>query len=66
LTEATESFRTAIALSPKKSGSHIGYGLCLSTANQMPEALEQIRIAQQLFPSSAYAQSIHQLMLRER
>jgi len=62
LTEATEAFRRAVFLSPQKSGSHIGYALCLSTANRLPEAIEQIRIAQQLYPSSAYVQSIAQLM----
>ena len=62
LTEATEAFRQAIVLSPKKSGSHVGYSLCLSTAKRIPEAIAQIRIAQQLYPSSAYVQSIAQLM----
>jgi hypothetical protein len=62
LTAATDSFRTAIAWSPEKAGSHIGYALCLSTATRMPEAIAEIRAAQQLFPSSAYIQSIAQLM----
>jgi hypothetical protein len=62
LSEATEAFRKAIILSPKKAGSHIGYSLCLSTANRIPEAVEQIRVAQQLYPSSAYVQSIAQLL----
>jgi hypothetical protein len=62
LTEATEAFRKAVILSPKKSGSHIGYSLCLSTANRIPEAIAQIRVAQQLYPSSAYVQSIAQLL----
>jgi hypothetical protein len=62
LTEGTAAFRKAVVLSPKKSGSHIGYSLCLSTANRIPEAIEQIRIAQQLYPSSAYVQSISQLL----
>jgi len=62
LTEATEAFRKAVVLSPKKAGSHIGYSLCLSTANRIPEAVAQIRVAQQLYPSSAYVQSIAQLL----
>jgi hypothetical protein len=62
LTSATEAFRKAIQLSPEKSGSHIGYGLTLSTANRVNEALEEIRIAQSLYPSSPYAQSIARLI----
>ncbi len=62
LAEATAAFRTAVGLSPEKSGSHIGYGLSLSSANRMSEALEQIRIAQSLYPTSAYVHSIAQLM----
>jgi hypothetical protein len=65
LQQATEAFRTAIELSPRKAGSHIGYGLCLSTADRMPEALAQIHLAQQLYPGSSYAQSIRQLMERK-
>jgi hypothetical protein len=64
LTAATSLFQRAVALSPEKAGSHIGYGLCLSSANRMTEALEQIHIAQRLYPSSRYAQSIAQLMER--
>lgn len=62
LTRATTAFETAIRLSPEKSGSRVGYALSLSTANRMTEAREQIRIAQTLYPSSAYVQSIAQLM----
>src|SRR5262249_21779291 len=64
LTDATEAFRKAIQLSPEKSGSHIGYGLTLSSANHLNEALDEIRIAQSLYPSSSYAQSIARLMLQ--
>jgi O-Antigen ligase len=64
LTQATALFHRAVLLSPEKVGSRIGYGLCLSSANRMPEALDQIHIAQRLYPSSAYAQSIAQLMER--
>jgi len=64
LTLATALFQRAVALSPEKAGSHMGYGLCLSSANRMTEALDQIHIAQQLYPSSSYAQSIAQLMER--
>ncbi len=64
LAAATSRFERAVSLSPEKAGSHIGYGLCLSSANRMTEALEQIHLAQHLYPSSSYAQSIAQLMER--
>jgi hypothetical protein len=62
LIRATQAFRKAIQLSPEKAGSHIGYGLTLSTANRVNEALEEIRIAQSLYPSSSYSQSIARLI----
>jgi hypothetical protein len=64
LAEATETFRKAILLSPKKSGSYIGYGLTLSSANRLSEAMDEIRIAQTLYPSSSYVQAIARLIGR--
>jgi len=62
LNEAIEAFRAEVRLSPEKAGSHIGYSLSLSSANRLPEALAEIRIAQTLYPSSSYVQSIARLM----
>jgi hypothetical protein len=62
LQRATDTFQTAIELSPQKAGSYIGYGLALSSANRLNEALDEIRIAQTLYPSSPYAQSIARLI----
>jgi hypothetical protein len=64
LQQATETFHKAIQLSPKKAGSYIGYGLALSSANRVNEALEEIQVAQSLYPNSPYAQSIAQLIGR--
>ena len=57
-----EAFRTEVRLSPKKAGAHIGYSLALSTLNRVPEAIAEIHVAQRLYPSSAYIQSIAQLL----
>jgi tetratricopeptide (TPR) repeat protein len=59
---ATASFRNAIALSPYKSGPHIGLGLCLSSANRVEDALEEIRIAQRLAPDATNAYAIARLL----
>lgn len=61
---AIESFRRAIALSPAKSGSHTGLSLSLASASRVEEALEEIRIAQRLYPDSAYVQSISVLLTK--
>jgi Flp pilus assembly protein TadD len=66
LTSATESFQRAVALSPSKAGSHIGLGLCLSSADQMDDALLHIRTALLLYPDSSYAQAIVKLMEQRR
>jgi hypothetical protein len=62
LERSTESFQRAIKLSPLKSGPHMGLGLCLSTANKMDDALQELWIAQQLFPSSDYVRSVARLL----
>jgi Flp pilus assembly protein TadD len=62
LDAATDSFRRAIALSPEKAGPHIGLSLCLSSANRVEEALEELRAAQRLHPDSAYIQAIARLL----
>jgi len=62
VTTAIEAFRHAVALSPEKAGSHIGYALSLSSANRMNEAIHEIKIAQMLYPGSSYTQSIARLM----
>jgi len=62
LKAATETFQTAIQLSPKKAGSYIGYGLALSSADRVNEAMDEIHIAQALYPSSSYAQAIAHLI----
>ena len=58
LQESTEAFRTAVKLSPEKAGSHIGYALSLWNGNHTLEAIREIQIAQKLYPSSSYIQSI--------
>jgi tetratricopeptide (TPR) repeat protein len=59
---ATASFRRAIALSPDKVGPHVGLGLCLSTASQVEDALDEIRIAKRLQPDSNHVQAIARLL----
>jgi tetratricopeptide (TPR) repeat protein len=66
LTQATESFRRAIALSPSKSGPHAGLSLSLSSAKQVDAALEEIRIAQSLYPDSSYLQAVARLLENRR
>lgn len=66
LIEATASFRRAIELSPDKVGPHTGLGLCLSTANDMPGALKELRTAQRLYPDSTNVQAIIQLMEQKK
>jgi len=66
LAVATQSFKRAVALSPQKSGAHTGLSLSLASANHVEEALEEIRIAQQLYPDSTYVQSIARLLERRR
>ena len=66
LASATESFRLAIALSPEKSGPHAGLGLSLSSANRVDEALEEIRIAQSLYPDSKYLMAVARLLQNRR
>ena len=62
LDQAAEAFRTAVRLSPEKAGSHIGYSLSLSAAGRISEAMDEIRIAQTLYPSSSYVQAIARLI----
>jgi len=59
---ATSSFRRAIAMSPDKVGPHIGLSLCLSTANQVDAAIEEIRVAERLQPDSNRVQAIARLL----
>jgi tetratricopeptide (TPR) repeat protein len=66
LETATNSFRRAIALSPNKVGPHKGLGLCLSTANRVDDALEEVRIAQRLAPDSTNTHAILRLLERRR
>ena len=47
---ATRSFQRAIALSPNKSGPRVGLSLCLSSANQVEEALTELRVARTTAP----------------
>ena len=54
LRQATEYFRKAVALSPNKVGPHLGLGLCLSSAERLDEALEQLEIAQLMHPYSRH------------
>jgi hypothetical protein len=63
---ATESFRRAIALSPEKAGSYTGLSLCLASVNQVDGALEQIRIAQRLYPDSTNIHAIAKLLEQRR
>jgi tetratricopeptide (TPR) repeat protein len=62
LETATASFQRAIALSPDKIGPHVGLGLCLSTANHVDDALEEIRVAKRLQPDSDHVQAIARLL----
>ena len=62
LDTAMESFRRAMALSPSKAGSHTGLSLCLSSADRLEEAVDEIRVAQSLYPSSTHLQSISRMM----
>jgi hypothetical protein len=63
---ATKSFQRAIALSPEKSGPHIGLGLCLSSGNRIDDALIELRDAQRLSPDSAYVQAIARLIEKRK
>jgi hypothetical protein len=62
LETATVSFERAIALSPDKVGPHVGLGLCMSTANHIDDALEEIRIAKRLQPDNQHVQAIAKLL----
>jgi hypothetical protein len=62
LEAATSSFRQAIALSPEKVGPHIGLGLCLSSANRVDEAVEEMRLAKRFQPDSQQVQAISRLL----
>jgi len=59
---AMRSFQRAIALSPNKSGPRVGLSLCLSSANQVEEAITEIRGAQRLYPDSAYIHAVARLL----
>jgi tetratricopeptide (TPR) repeat protein len=59
---ATASFKRAIQLSPDKVGPHVGLGLCLSTASQVEDALDEILIAKRLQPDSSQVQAIARLL----
>jgi len=63
---AAESYRRAIALSPAKSGPHIGLALCRSSANDINGALEEIQIAKELYPDSSYVQSVARLISQSK
>jgi hypothetical protein len=63
---ATAAFRTAIKLSPEKSGPYSGLGLCLASANQVDAALEEIFHAQQRYPDSTELQAIRRLLTKRR
>jgi len=62
LTQATEYFSSAVALSPNKVGPHLGLGLCLSSAGRIDEALEQMEIAQAMHPYSRHVSSVRRLI----
>jgi tetratricopeptide (TPR) repeat protein len=64
LDTAIASFRREIELSPAKAGGHTGLGLCLSSAGRLEEAVDEIRIAESLYPSDANLQSVSRLMGR--
>jgi len=59
---ATRSFQRAIALSPNKSGPRVGLSLCLSSVNQVEEAIKEVRVAQRLYPDSTYIQAVARLL----
>ena len=62
LEAAIASFRRSIQLSPNKVDSHIGLGLCLSASQDVAGGLQEIRLAQKLYPDNTYAQTIVHLM----
>ena len=62
LTQATEYFSSAVALSPNKVGPHLGLGLCLSSAGRIDEALKQMEIAQAMHPYSRHVSSVRRLI----
>ncbi len=62
LRQATEYFRKAVALSPNKVGPHLGLGLCLSSAERLDEALEQLEIAQLMHPYSRHVSAVRRLI----
>ncbi len=64
LTAAQESFSRAIQLSPNKVGPHVGLALCLSSRQDLNGALQEIRIAQSLYPDNSQAQAIARLLQR--
>ena len=66
LDAATNAFRRAIALSPEKVGPHIGLSLCLASADQVDDALEELRVAQRLHPDSTYIQAIARLLQKRK
>jgi tetratricopeptide (TPR) repeat protein len=63
---ARKSFERAIALSPNKSGAHMGLGLCLSSADEIDDALAALRIAQRLHPDSTYVRAIVRLVEKRK
>lgn len=64
LAQASLSFRSALAHSPQKSGSHTGLGLTLASANRVDEARAEVREALRLYPDSTFTQSIARLLER--
>jgi tetratricopeptide (TPR) repeat protein len=64
LETATAAFQRAVDLSPMKAGSHKGLGLCLSSANRVEEAFDEIRVAQSLYPDSSDLESISRILGR--
>ena len=62
LERAKQHFSRAIELSPNKVGPHVGLGLCLSSANQLDEALIEVEIAQAMHPYNRQASAIRRLI----
>ena len=55
--EAEQSYKKAISLNPNYATAHQWYGLCLTLLGRFDEALQEVRIAQQLDPLSLIVNS---------
>ncbi len=62
LHESTEFFRNAVKLSPNKVGPRFGLALCLSSSNQLEQALEELRRAQSIHPYGRHISSVRRLI----